>query len=318
MSERRKAWVLQGAMIAATAGLLSACQTSPYSGGGGDPTISGPKPQYSIHAPTEAPKPTAPPPAPVVEAAPPPPPVYVPPSPPITSQALPPPTPAPAPVVQAPPPPPQPQPLVPQYRAVAAGPVEDAEGPPKIYEVKAGDHLDAIARELGMTRKELAEQNDLKEPYRLKPGQKLKGPATKGKAYVVQQGDTLSAIGRRFSVTPAVLADENDMKTSDPLRPGKKLLLPKGYKDVGPGQAPVAASAGRSPEALDACSSASDGQRRKTASPRRHQPRRRRRQHRSPPQLSRIPSPKPPLAAHALLLSSCRTPRRPAFRRPSS
>jgi murein DD-endopeptidase MepM/ murein hydrolase activator NlpD len=240
MSERRKAWVLQGVMIAAAAGLLSACQSSPYSGDGSDPTISGPKPQYPIHAQAEAPKPAAPPPAPPVAPAPPPPPVYVPPSPPISSEPLPPPpAPAltPAPVVQAPPPPPPPQ-----YRTVAGGPVEDAEGPPKIYDVKSGDHLDAIARELGMTRKELAEQNDLKEPYRLKPGQKLKGPATKGKAYVVQQGDTLSAIGRRFNLTPAALAGENEMKTSDPLRPGKKLLLPKGYKDGGPGQVLVAAA----------------------------------------------------------------------------
>jgi murein DD-endopeptidase MepM/ murein hydrolase activator NlpD len=235
MSEWRKAWVLRGAMIAATAGLLSACQTSPYSGEG-DPTISGPKPQYSIHAPAEAPKPSAPPPAPVVQA-PPPPAVYVPSSPLITSQPLPPPTfaPGPAPVVQAPP-------AAAQYRTVAGGAVEEAEGPPKIYEVKPGDHLDSIARDLGMTRQDLAEQNDLKEPYRLKPGQKLKGPATKGKAYVVQQGDTLSAIGRRFGITPAVLADGNDMKPSDPLRPGKKLLLPKGYKDSGPGQVLVAAA----------------------------------------------------------------------------
>jgi murein DD-endopeptidase MepM/ murein hydrolase activator NlpD len=242
MNERRKAWVLRAAMIAASAGLLSACQTtSPYSGEG-DPSISGPKPQYPIHNAPEAPKP-APRPAPV-EAAPAytPPPYNPPSSAPITSQPLPPPTYTPPPEVKTPAAPPAP-PAPPQYRTVAGGPVEDAEGPPKTYEVKAGDHLDAIGRELGMTRKELAEQNDLKEPYRLKPGQKLKGPATKGKAYVVQAGDTLSAISRRFTASTAVLADQNDMKTSDPLRPGKKLLLPKGYKDSGPGQVLVTPSA---------------------------------------------------------------------------
>jgi murein DD-endopeptidase MepM/ murein hydrolase activator NlpD len=242
MSERRKAWVLRAAMIAASAGLVSACQTtSPYDGQG-DPSISGPRAQYPIHAPADAPMPAAP--APVVQT-PPPAPAYTPPPAPITSQPLPPPVyeRPPAPVYEAPPAPPAP----PQYRTVAGGPVEEADGPPKIYDVKSGDHLDSIARELGMTRKDLAEQNDLKEPYRLKPGQKLKGPATKGKAYVIQQGDTLSAIGRRFSVTSAALADENDMKTSDSLRPGKKLLLPKGYKDIGPGQALVTPSVSAAP-----------------------------------------------------------------------
>lgn len=114
------------------------------------------------------------------------------------------------------------------------GPVVDVGGKPKVHVVKSGDVLDAIARDLGTTRADLAKDNDLEPPYRLKIGQELKGPATKGKAYVVQTGDTMFAIARRFNITAAALAEENDLKTSAGIRKGQKLRLPQGYKDKGP------------------------------------------------------------------------------------
>jgi murein DD-endopeptidase MepM/ murein hydrolase activator NlpD len=242
MSERRNAWMRKAAVVALSAGLLTACQTSPHSAHSGDPTFNGLKPQFPIKNPPAAQEPPAPPPvtpdAPFVRPTPnPPPETVITPSAPITSQTLPPPA-ASSPPEAAPPssPPPPPPSAPPQYREVAAGAVVEADGPPRVYVVKPGDHLDAIGRELGMSRKELLDLNNLDNPNKLKPGQKLKGPATKGKAYVVGSGDTLSAIGRRFGVTSAQLADENDMKVSDGLHPGQKILLPKGYKDNGPSQ----------------------------------------------------------------------------------
>jgi murein DD-endopeptidase MepM/ murein hydrolase activator NlpD len=132
-----------------------------------------------------------------------------------------------------PPPPPPPPPAPPQYRTVTTGRVVDAEGPAEVYTVQSGDALDAIARKMGLTRKQLADLNDLEAPYLIKPGQKLTGPKSKTKAYTVVSGDTLSAIGRRFSVTSQAIADANDMERSDTIRPGQKLILPDGYKDIG-------------------------------------------------------------------------------------
>lgn len=123
---------------------------------------------------------------------------------------------------------------------VAGGAVVDASGPPIVYTVKSGDTVDGVARKLDTTRKALADANDLESPYKLKPGQKLKGPQSHAKAYVVQSGDTLYAIARRFTVDPDELADYNDMKVSAALRPGKKLLLPTGYKDKGVPKPPPA------------------------------------------------------------------------------
>jgi len=128
---------------------------------------------------------------------------------------------------------PAPQAATPSKPAVT-GRVVDSEGPAKTHIVKKGDNLDAIARELGVTRQELAEQNGLKPPYRLHPGDALTGPATEAKAYVVGQGDTLTAISKRFSVTAQALADANELETGARLAPGRKLILPAGFKDKGP------------------------------------------------------------------------------------
>lgn len=119
-------------------------------------------------------------------------------------------------------------------KQIVTGAVVEAAGPPKSHTVKSGDNLDAIARAMGTTRKQLADDNDLKEPYILRPGKVLKGPSSDAKAYVVSSGDTLYAIARRFSVSGQALADANDMSIDDPLAVGRKLILPDGFKDNGP------------------------------------------------------------------------------------
>jgi murein DD-endopeptidase MepM/ murein hydrolase activator NlpD len=117
---------------------------------------------------------------------------------------------------------------------LAPGKVVDVDGRPKTYTVKEGQGLDAVARAMGSSRAELAKINDLDEPYRLKPGQVIKGPASRAKAYVVASGDTMSAIARRFGVTVAALAEENEITSTSSIRVGQKIKLPPGFKDSGP------------------------------------------------------------------------------------
>jgi murein DD-endopeptidase MepM/ murein hydrolase activator NlpD len=166
----------------------------------------------------------------------------------VTSQPLAAPA-APAPIPNEPPIP-QPPPYTPPPAPAAApytpppptmtvvttvtGKVVDAEGPPQVHTVKRGDTIDAIAREFDITRKELTDANDIDAPYKIKPGQKLKGPRSKVKAYVVGQGDTLFAISQRFKVTQKAILEANNMKAGASIRSGQKVILPKGYKDGGP------------------------------------------------------------------------------------
>jgi murein DD-endopeptidase MepM/ murein hydrolase activator NlpD len=206
--------------ILLASGALGACTTA-----------GAPRPNYPIE-PASPPPAYTPPPA----ASMPPPareePPAARPSPPVSSAPLPAPgraqsaapayTPPPAPVTRQ------------VTKLTVTGKVVDASGPPVVYEVKKGDNLDAIARTLKTTREQLAKDNKLKEPYRLHPGDELKGPQSKGKAYVVGQGDTLFAISRRFGVTPEAIAEANDMGVNTPIRANQRLLLPDGFKDKGP------------------------------------------------------------------------------------
>ncbi|PVM94047.1 cell division endopeptidase DipM [Caulobacter endophyticus] len=234
----RQLWT-QAAVIALTAGTLAACETTgaqypTRADTGVSPPIVQAPPAAQTPPPAQPPEDDAPPvTAPVAAGA-------------VSSQPL---SPVPSDIPPPPPPPadsrpiPTPAPQQPAMRpvvvTVTGGKVVDVSGAPQTYTVQSGDGLDAIGRKMGISRVELAKLNDLEEPYRLKPGQKLKGPSTKAKAYVVESGDTLSAIARRFSVTPVALADENDMASGASIRAGQKIRLPEGYKDKGPSKTTV-------------------------------------------------------------------------------
>lgn len=238
----RQLWT-RAAMIALTAGTLAACETTSapqYPARDGQPTGAPSRTQTPNFPITQAPSPssdqpidTSPQPSeairrePIpVEAAPAP----SLPEPTVRRTELP-PFPAYTPPAYTPPPAP-PKPVI---VTTVAGAVVSVPGKPQVRVVESGDALDAIARGFGATRAELVELNDLKPPYNLRLGQKIKGPASESqKAYVVGQGDTMFAIAKRFSVTQAALAEENDLKTGASIKKGQKLLLPDGYKDKGP------------------------------------------------------------------------------------
>jgi murein DD-endopeptidase MepM/ murein hydrolase activator NlpD len=139
-----------------------------------------------------------------------------------------------------------PQPVRPRRRAEPSEPTDtvvtrsvtgrvvDIDGPAKSYKVKKGDNLARIAERLDTDIEQLAKDNRLKKPYRLQPGQTLRGPSSDAKAYVVGQGDTLSAIAQRFGVTEAALRAANGLRRGAGVAPGRRLRLPTGYRDRGP------------------------------------------------------------------------------------
>jgi murein DD-endopeptidase MepM/ murein hydrolase activator NlpD len=133
---------------------------------------------------------------------------------------------------------PQPDPT-PRYRSyrhevryAVSGEVVRASNVFQNYEVQRGDHIDALARGFGTTRKVLVDANHLKAPYRLHPGQIIKTPVAR--AYVAESGDTLSAVGRRFGVDPSELAELNHISAHAGLRSGQHVGLPSSMRDRGP------------------------------------------------------------------------------------
>jgi len=237
----RQLWT-QAAVIALTAGTLSACATAPQyatrEGEAPPPATRMPSPNFPITQPPAgqavasgaANESDAVATAPTVAAATAPAPIQSQPLAPVTQSELPPPAPAraaPQPALRAIPP----RTVV---TTTVAGPVVSVAGKPQVHVVKSGDTLTAIAREFGVNVNDLAKDNDIKKGQTLRLGQKINGPSSAQKAYVVQTGDTMFAIARRFGVTAAALAEENGLSIDGSIRAGQKLLLPDGYNDKGP------------------------------------------------------------------------------------
>jgi murein DD-endopeptidase MepM/ murein hydrolase activator NlpD len=122
-------------------------------------------------------------------------------------------------------------------RYVTDGKVVAAHGMYRDYEVQKGDHLDAIARDLNTSRRELIDANRLRKPYGLRPGEHLKVPVAM--AYVVAPGDTLGAVAKRFGVGLGELSALNDLPERGRLTAGMYVALPAHYDDHGPSRITV-------------------------------------------------------------------------------
>lgn len=126
--------------------------------------------------------------------------------------------------------------------AVAA--TGSAEGTPATtYTVASGDTLWKIAKQNGISVKELAAANKIRTDAPLREGQKLTvpgkvapmstgaapsvGAAADSLVYEVRPGDTLAVIARRAGTTTAAIKSLNHLR-GDTVRTGQKLTLPAG------------------------------------------------------------------------------------------
>jgi len=112
--------------------------------------------------------------------------------------------------------------------------------------IKSGESLSKVAAHYGLTTRELAELNGIKDANKIRIGQKLTIPSHSGAAvakkdpkvsaarrtaagteYVVKAGDSLSRIAVQHGVKVADLKEANGLG-SDAIRAGQKLVLPAG------------------------------------------------------------------------------------------
>jgi membrane-bound lytic murein transglycosylase D len=124
--------------------------------------------------------------------------------------------------------------------------------PDQNYTVRRGDALSKIAARHGVTQRQLMALNGLRNPNRIRIGQKLQLPFAKAPdvvagvydypgaraptgSVVVRAGDTLSQIARRFGTTTAELVRQNGLGNRNRIRIGQVLRLDRSDGSRNPG-----------------------------------------------------------------------------------
>jgi LysM repeat protein len=129
------------------------------------------------------------------------------------------------------------------------------------YEIQRGDTLNGIAKRYGLTFKELVEANNITDPNRIFPGQKLiipgyqlpkpqpelevqapppplPGPDQQF-VYTIVSGDTLNTVAKRYGITVRELIEANNIDNPNMLRLGQRLIIPGVFKPVTPAPPPA-------------------------------------------------------------------------------
>ena len=108
-----------------------------------------------------------------------------------------------------------------------------------LYQVRSGDSIFSISERYKVRWQDIAQMNDLVEPYLLDAGSEVKLPISeitrsqqfyenlKNKIYVVERGDTFVSIAQKLNISITDLLRANpQMPSPDELRVGQVLNVP--------------------------------------------------------------------------------------------
>lgn len=118
-----------------------------------------------------------------------------------------------------------------QNQSVSAATGAEARRKLDSYQIQSGDNLWDLARKFKVDVAALKKVNNLTDKSALKPGQKLKIPAStkhdnsSQRSYTVQKGDSLDKIARSHKIKLADLLKWNQLKSNSLLQPGQQLLI---------------------------------------------------------------------------------------------
>ncbi len=120
--------------------------------------------------------------------------------------------------------------LIPSRTPVASStpaPEPAKPAPARTHVVRSGETLSAIAGRHGVTVRDLARANRLRDADRLLRGQRLVIPegAPAFIEHVVARGETLGSIAARYKVAPADIRTGNSLKNPDLIKPGQVLRI---------------------------------------------------------------------------------------------
>lgn len=118
--------------------------------------------------------------------------------------------------------------------------------------VRKGDTVYAIGRRYGVSSRAIISANNLRPPFTLQIGQRLKLPVPQ--FHTVGRGDTLYGVSRRYGVGMNSLARANGLRSPYRLQVGQKLTIPNGGRQVA--QAPARSTPAVRPSARQSNSAA--------------------------------------------------------------
>lgn len=113
-------------------------------------------------------------------------------------------------------------------------PLKDPEenGGVKIYEVKSGDTISAIAAANNITVNTILWANDLDNVDSIMPGDKIFILPVAGLSYTVKKGDTLDSIANKYKADKQKIISFNDLPADGRLDDGQEIVIPDGQKEV--------------------------------------------------------------------------------------
>jgi murein DD-endopeptidase MepM/ murein hydrolase activator NlpD len=101
---------------------------------------------------------------------------------------------------------------------------------PATVTVQQGDSLYKIGRRYNVRLRAMIDANNLKPPYTIFPGQKLRMPVTG--VHIVARGETVYQIAQRYGAEPGTLVRLNRISPPYRLSTGQRLVLPAGASRV--------------------------------------------------------------------------------------
>lgn len=102
---------------------------------------------------------------------------------------------------------------------------------PSTISVQRGDSLYKISRRYNVRLRAIIDANNLKPPYTIFPGQKLRMPVTG--VHIVRRGETVYQIAQRYGTEPGTLVRINRISPPYRLSAGQRLVLPSGASQAG-------------------------------------------------------------------------------------
>ncbi len=107
-------------------------------------------------------------------------------------------------------------------------PIVDADNP-MVHVVSVGETLATLGAQAGFAVTDLAQRNNLSQPYLLLAGQRLKLPAPMSariRLHRVAAGETLASLGAQYGISPYLLRRTNKLSCANCLVVGQLLRIP--------------------------------------------------------------------------------------------